>query len=193
MTKHRMDIQNQKTRPAEEVLPGRRRVLEMLGMAAVAVPVLGLQACGSDDSAPAPAASAPAMDKVQPAMKKAADDAAKMADSMADSATTAVEEAKDTVEAAAEDMTSSMQEAAQESATIATDAVARLDENGPQAAGLGYRHDATTVENARYKAGQQCSNCVLYQGGDNEWGGCPLFTGTQVKATGWCSAYSAAS
>ncbi|MFK8042682.1 high-potential iron-sulfur protein, partial [Congregibacter sp.] len=180
----------------EETLPGRRKVLEIMGMTAIALPVLGLQACGSDEgSAPA----APSMDKAEPAMADMAKEAEDMAGSAMDSAEEAVDSAKeaatetmqeasDEVEAMADDAAEAVEEAARESATIASDAMAQLDENGPQAAGLGYRHDATTVENARYSAGQQCSNCVLFQGGDSEWGGCPLFTGSQVKATGWCSA-----
>ncbi|WP_439106834.1 high-potential iron-sulfur protein [Congregibacter sp.] len=204
MKEQRTEQQIEQQSGAEGTLPGRRRVLEMMGMTAVALPILGLQACGSDESA---TPAAPVMDKAEPAMKDMAKEAEAMAESAmdgaedalesvgksaADSAEEAMEEASDTAEAMADDAAESMQEAATESATIATDAMAQLDENGPQAAGLGYRHDATTVENARYSAGQQCSNCVLFQGGDNDWGGCPLFTGNQVKATGWCSAYSAA-
>lgn len=181
-------------------LPGRRRVLEMLGMTAVALPVLGLQACGGDDSASAPAK---AMEKAAPAMSDAKAKAEDMADAMSDKAGEMTDKAEAMMDDASEAMSDGMdaaaekvdaaQEAASKGATIATDAMAQLDENGPQASGLGYRHDATTVENGRYKAGQQCSNCVLFQGGDQAWGGCPLFTGKQVKATGWCSAYSAAS
>ena len=190
MTKQSKSIQDQTPASAEVLVPGRRRVLEMMGMAAVALPVLGLQACGSDEGS-APAATA--MDKVEPAMKDVAAKAEKAADTMADSTKTAMEDMSESVESAAEEVQAEVQEAASQAQTIATDAMAQLDENGPQAMGLGYKHDATAVENARYKSGQQCSNCVLFQGGSSEWGGCPLFTGKQVKATGWCSAYSAAS
>jgi len=190
MTKQHESIQDQLPADAEVLVPGRRRVLEMMGMAAVALPVLGLSACGGDDGS---ASSSSAMDKVEPAMKEVAAKAEATADSMADSAKTAVEEASESMETAAEEVQAEVQQAASQAQTIATDAMAKLDESGPQAMGLGYKHDATMVENARYKSGQQCSNCVLFQGGDNEWGGCPLFTGKQVKATGWCSAYSAAS
>lgn len=186
----KQDIENQKLISADDLVTGRRRVLGMLGMTAVALPVLGLQACGSDEGT-APASSA--MDKVEPAMQDVTSKAEDMADSMSDSAEAAMDEVSETVESATAEAEAKMQEVASESTTIATDAMAQLDENGPQAAGLGYLHDATAVENARYKAGQQCSNCVLYQGGDQAWGGCPLFTGKQVKATGWCTAYSAAS
>ena len=174
---------------SESVVTGRRRVLEMMGMAAVALPVLGLQACGSDEGS-APVSTA--MDKVEPAMKDVAATAEKAADSMADNAKAVAEDVSDSMEAVAEEVQADAQQAASKAQTIATDAMAQLDEKGPQAMGLGYKHDAATVENARYKSGQQCSNCVLFQGGSSEWGGCPLFTGKQVKASGWCSAYSAA-
>lgn len=206
MTKHNKGNQQQSN--AGGVLPGRRKVLEMMGMTAVALPILGLQACGSDDSA-GPATSA--MDKVEPAMKDMAKEAEDMAGSAMDKAEgamddaqgamdeagdameEAMDEAADSAETMVEDAKDGMDAAASEGATIASDAMAKLDESSPQAAGLGYKHDATTVTNARYAAGQQCANCVLYQGGDSAWGGCPLFAGKQVKATGWCSAYSAAS
>ncbi|WP_439100834.1 high-potential iron-sulfur protein [Congregibacter sp.] len=206
MTKHDKDNQHQSS--TDGVLPGRRKVLEMMGMTAMALPILGLQACGSDDSA-APAAST--MDKVEPAMKDIAKDAGEMAESAMDKAEgamddaegamdeagdaveEAMDEAADSAETMVDEAKEGMESAASESATIASDAMAKLDESSPQAAGLGYKHDGTTVTNARYAAGQQCSNCALYQGGDSAWGGCPLFAGKQVKATGWCSAYSAAS
>ncbi|WOJ91901.1 high-potential iron-sulfur protein [Congregibacter variabilis] len=191
MTKKSTNIASQTPANSEVelIVTGRRRVLEMMGMAAVALPVLGLQACGSDEGS-APASSA--MDKVEPAMKDVAAKAESATASMAEQVKATAEDASQSVEAAAEEVESEVQEAASQAQTIATDAMAQLDENGPQAMGLGYKHDATTVDNARYKSGQQCSNCVLFQGGSSEWGGCPLFTGKQVKATGWCSAYSAA-
>ncbi|OIM98566.1 twin-arginine translocation pathway signal protein [Polynucleobacter sp. QLW-P1DATA-2] len=67
-------------------------------------------------------------------------------------------------------------------------------ETDPQAAGLGYKSDATKVDKAKYAkyaAGQQCSNCALFQGKtDAAAGGCPLFAGKQVSSKGWCSAYA---
>jgi hypothetical protein len=67
-------------------------------------------------------------------------------------------------------------------------------ENDPQAAALGYKADATKVDKAKqpkYAAGQQCSNCAVYQGKANDAAGpCPLFAGKQVTAKGWCSAYA---
>lgn len=68
-----------------------------------------------------------------------------------------------------------------------------LAEDDPQAVNLGYVDDASTVDAGqypRYQAGQLCSNCALYLGGDAAQGGCPLFPGKSVKAAGWCSAYA---
>jgi hypothetical protein len=78
-------------------------------------------------------------------------------------------------------------------ATTAAQA-AMVDEKDPQAAGLGYKADATKVDKAKqpkYAAGQLCSNCALYQGKPADAaGGCPLFAGKQVAGKGWCSAYA---
>lgn len=59
-----------------------------------------------------------------------------------------------------------------------------LDPQSPQASALKYTHKSP-VE------GKQCSNCNLYQGGDAEWGGCPIFAGKEVAGAGWCSAWVA--
>ena len=70
---------------------------------------------------------------------------------------------------------------------------ARVDEKDAQAQSLGYRHDATKIDKAKfekYVAGQHCANCMLYQGKPTDaWGVCPLFAGKQVAGKGWCSAY----
>ena len=57
-----------------------------------------------------------------------------------------------------------------------------LDPKSPQATGLKY------VEKTP-DATKKCSNCQLYQGGKDAWGGCPLFAGKKVAAEGWCSAW----
>ena len=73
-------------------------------------------------------------------------------------------------------------------------AQAMVDEKDAQAAGLGYKVDATKVDKAKYPtfaAGANCSNCALYQGkAGAASGGCPLFAGKQVSAKAWCSAYA---
>jgi hypothetical protein len=70
---------------------------------------------------------------------------------------------------------------------------AKVDEKDAQAQSLGYKHDATKVDKAKfakYQAGQACANCTLYQGKPADaWGGCPIFPGKQVAGKGWCSAY----
>lgn len=70
----------------------------------------------------------------------------------------------------------------------------KLDENDPTAQALGYKHDATKVDKAKfpkYAAGEDCANCQLYQGkAGDEWGPCPIFGGKQVHKDGWCSAYA---
>lgn len=70
---------------------------------------------------------------------------------------------------------------------------AQVSETDPKAQALGYKQVASTVDKARfpnYVAGQNCSNCSLFQGkATDAWGGCMLFGDKQVAATGWCSSY----
>jgi len=73
-------------------------------------------------------------------------------------------------------------------------AQAMVAETDPQAAALGYKANATTVDKAKYAkyaAGQECDNCALFQGKVGAAaGGCSLFAGKQVAGKGWCSAYA---
>lgn len=73
-------------------------------------------------------------------------------------------------------------------------AQAMVAETDPQAAALGYKAVATTVDKAKYPkyaAGQECDNCALWQPkGSATAGGCSLFGTKQVAAKGWCSAYA---
>lgn len=68
-----------------------------------------------------------------------------------------------------------------------------VDEKDATAQSLGYKHEATKVDKAKfakYKAGEACANCQLYQGKPGgAWGPCPIFSGKEVSAKGWCSAY----
>jgi putative hemolysin len=70
---------------------------------------------------------------------------------------------------------------------------ARIDEKDPQAVNLGYVHDTTKANKAKFAKhtnDQKCSNCQLYQGkATDAWGGCPLFGAKQVAGPGWCSAW----
>ena len=72
-------------------------------------------------------------------------------------------------------------------------AQAKLEENDPQAVALGYKHDSTKVDQAKYpkhEAAQKCSNCQLFQGkAADAWGPCALFGAKQVAGPGWCSAW----
>ncbi|MGA7778698.1 MAG: high-potential iron-sulfur protein [Paraburkholderia sp.] len=71
---------------------------------------------------------------------------------------------------------------------------AQVSETDPKAQALGYKQVASTVDKTKfsnYVAGQNCSNCSLFQGKSTDaWGGCMLFGDKQVAATGWCSSYS---
>jgi hypothetical protein len=73
-------------------------------------------------------------------------------------------------------------------------AQAMVSETDPQAAGLGYKADASKVDKAKfpkYAAGQACGSCALYQGKPTDASGnCGLFPGKQVAGKGWCSAYA---
>ncbi len=81
-------------------------------------------------------------------------------------------------------------------ATLATGAQAQalVDEKDSQAVALGYVADAKRVDAKKYPrfaAGQNCTNCALYQGkAADKAGGCPLFAGKQVAGAGWCSAWA---
>lgn len=139
----------------------RRKVLKILGYGAATVPLAALAAC-SGEKTPPPAAE-PAPKAEEPAPKPAA-----------------VEEVEEAVA-----------DAAAEAPTEAE--LAPLSEDDPSAKSLGYVEDATTVDAAkypRYEAGQACSNCALYMGGDAAEGACSIFPGKAVKAAGWCSVYA---
>ena len=72
-------------------------------------------------------------------------------------------------------------------------ALPQLDEKEPTAQSLGYKHDATKADKVKYKqyaAGQNCANCQLFQGKPADpWAPCTIFSGKQVNAKGWCSAW----
>lgn len=76
----------------------------------------------------------------------------------------------------------------------------RVSEDDAMAKAMGYRHDATQVDVAKYprrsgEAGsrQFCDNCQLYKAGSEEgWGGCAIFPAKEVNAKGWCNAWVSA-
>ncbi|MDP1532725.1 MAG: high-potential iron-sulfur protein [Rubrivivax sp.] len=73
-------------------------------------------------------------------------------------------------------------------------AQAMVDEKDPQAVALGYVADATKTDKTKFKtyvAGQDCTNCALYQGkATDATAGCSLFPGKKVAGKGWCVAYA---
>jgi formylmethanofuran:tetrahydromethanopterin formyltransferase len=75
-----------------------------------------------------------------------------------------------------------------------THAQALVDEKDAQAAALGYVADASKVDVKKYPkfaAGQNCTNCALYQGkATDKAAACALFPGKQVAGAGWCSAWA---
>ncbi|MDB5973047.1 MAG: hip [Hydrocarboniphaga sp.] len=57
---------------------------------------------------------------------------------------------------------------------------------------VGYVDDASLA--AKAKPGSRCGSCMLYQGAaGSSQGGCPLFSGKQVRATAWCTSWTAKS
>ena len=70
---------------------------------------------------------------------------------------------------------------------------AKADENDAAAKGIGYKHDASQVDPAKYPSfgkGKVCSGCQLYAAKAGEaWGACPIVGGKLVNANGWCTAW----
>lgn len=71
-----------------------------------------------------------------------------------------------------------------------------ISDDDPTGMALGYAADHTTVDTQKWtkKAGpggaqQQCTNCVLYQSLDEEYGVCGIFAGKRVHAAGWCNGW----
>lgn len=79
-----------------------------------------------------------------------------------------------------------------------------LDEKDLQAAQLGYVHDGSKVDKAKFpKKGepggenQNCANCMLWvkgglkaDGMEGEWGQCSIFPQGLVSAKGWCNTWA---
>ena len=66
----------------------------------------------------------------------------------------------------------------------------RVEEDEELAQQLGYKHDASEVDQNEwpdYEQGEICANCQLYHGEQGaEWGPCDIFGGRLVNANGWC-------
>lgn len=160
----------------------RRRFLTLVGGGAAMLPFVGLAACSSEEpAAPTIASSADnaAASRPDPAQPSSGESA------MAKAEESAQQSAADTEQMAQNDAGTGG----------GTDGgLPHLSEDNPQASALEYKHIASDVDNSRYKEGQQCSNCQLWQGSDSdEWAGCGIFAGKAVKNTGWCTAYAAMS
>ena len=87
-----------------------------------------------------------------------------------------------------------MDTAAPAAAPAKSSGMPQLSVSDPQAKSLAYVEDASMIDTAkqpRFKAGQACSNCALFQKKDDPaWGGCSIFPGKLVAAAGWCSVYA---
>ena len=70
----------------------------------------------------------------------------------------------------------------------------QMAETDPTAAALGYRHDTSKVDQAKFpkhKVSQVCLGCSLVKGKDGEaWRPCAIFPSKLVAAKGWCSAFA---
>ena len=65
-----------------------------------------------------------------------------------------------------------------------------VTEDDPTAKALHYTPDASKASGA--KPGSHCGSCKLFQGAANSaQGPCLLFPGKDVKASGWCSSWTA--
>ncbi len=78
-------------------------------------------------------------------------------------------------------------------ARTASAQAAKLDEADRTAVALGYKHDATKVDQAKfpaYVAGRNCANCQLFAAkGNEEWAPCAAVGNKLVNAKGWCVAW----
>jgi hypothetical protein len=79
-------------------------------------------------------------------------------------------------------------------ASAARAALKRVEESEPKATAIGYRHDSTKIDGARYpkhNAAQKCLNCLAWAPDKpaDEWGECDLMSDRLVNRNGWCSSY----
>lgn len=66
-----------------------------------------------------------------------------------------------------------------------------LTSSDATAKALDYTEDAAKTTNAKHKAGDDCTNCMFYQGkAGAARGPCQLFPGKSVNAKGWCVSHS---
>ena len=74
-------------------------------------------------------------------------------------------------------------------------ALQKVTEDEPKAVAVGYRHDTTKVDGARYPKHtpqQHCQVCLAFYPSDDEaelWGECDLMSDRLVNKNGWCSSF----
>lgn len=82
-------------------------------------------------------------------------------------------------------------------ACLAVPAIAQtnpVDEASETAIALGYKHDTTKVDTAKWpkhQASQHCANCQFWQAKPTDaWSNCAMFgRKAQVAKNGWCNAW----
>jgi len=78
-------------------------------------------------------------------------------------------------------------------AGISRAAAKKVDENEPKAKSLGYRHDTTQVDRAKFpkhSPSEKCNSCMAWLGKPSDtWAECDLMADRSVAAPGWCSSY----
>lgn len=75
-------------------------------------------------------------------------------------------------------------------------AAEKITLDNPMAKALGYVHDASTVDVAKFPkrageagADQYCYNCSQYVETEPEWGTCAIFPNLLVAKDGWCNVW----
>lgn len=72
-------------------------------------------------------------------------------------------------------------------------APSKIDESDPKAKSLGYKHDSSQVDKAKFPkhaAGEKCTNCMAWLGKPTDaWAECDLLVNKLVAGPGWCSSY----
>lgn len=199
---------------------GRRQFVKLAAGTAVVLPLSGLVACSGGDDKPVAKKAEEAANATAEAAKKATDAAVDATESEMDSTAELAADAKDAAgematdakDAATEmagdakdaatgmvddakDAASSMADNAAGAAQEAAGGLPRVKEDDAVAQALGYRHDASKLDQSKYAgrgtpANEQCKNCALYIAGKDGWGACSIFAGKAVNANGWCASYN---
>lgn len=197
----------------------RRKLVKAAAGTAIVLPLSGLVACGGgDDTSDTESAAASAADSASDAANDVADTVANAADDAADAVGDMADDAADAVGDVADDAASAIDDAADAASDMVDDAkdtaagmvddakdavgdviggLPKLEESDPVAQALGYVHDASKVDQAKYsgrgaEANEACKNCALYVAREGGWGACSIFAGKAVNENGWCASYNRA-